>query len=165
LGVSVENQQAADERIPELLKVPARVRFLSCEPLLSRIEFSNVTRRADCVAMLGKPALSGIHWVIVGGESGPSARPCDLAWIRSLARQCRAVEVPCFVKQLGKEVVVNGRDARRIDDREENRARLFQGASDGDVWHWNPRDKKGGDIEEWPEDLQVREFPHAEVAA
>jgi protein gp37 len=166
LGTSIENQQAADERIPALLGIPAAVRFLSCEPLLGPVEFSDVTRRADCVTMLGRPALTGVDWVIVGGESGSGARPCDLAWIRSLIGQCQAVGVPCFVKQLGKEVIVNSRDARRIDDREQNRARLFQGANDGDVWRWNPRDAKGGDIEEWPEDLHVREFPEVtEVAA
>lgn len=99
LGVSTENQAAADERIPHLLRVPAAVRFLSVEPLLGPIEFSNVTRRADCVQQLGKKALEGIHWVIVGGESGPSARPCEVEWIRSVVRQCKAAEVPVFVKQ------------------------------------------------------------------
>jgi protein gp37 len=173
LGTSVENQQAADERIPELLKVPAVMRFLSCEPLLGPIEFSDVTRRADCVAMLGKPALTGISWVIVGGESGPNARPCDVEWIRSLVEQCRAAGVPCFVKQLGAQSTL---DYYCEDDG------LRGWALDGiySLSGWDEgsgqpptgtrvtvklHDRKGGDMDEFPEDLRVREFPQVEVVA
>lgn len=99
LGTSCENQAAADERIPHLLKVPAAVRFLSCEPLLGPIEFSNVTRRSDGVAQLGKPALAGISWVIVGGESGPGHRPMQVEWADGIARQCQAAGVRFFCKQ------------------------------------------------------------------
>lgn len=102
IGTTVENQAMADARIPALLQVPAKVRFLSCEPLLGRVEFSNVTNRADCVAQLGKPALNGIHWVICGGESGPKARPMHPHWARSLRDQCAAVRVPFFFKQWGE---------------------------------------------------------------
>lgn len=101
VGTTVEDQARADERIPALLKIPARVRFLSCEPLLGPIEFSNVTNRSDCVAQLGKPALGGIHWVIAGGESGAGARPMHPAWARSLRDQCAAVGVAFFMKQMG----------------------------------------------------------------
>lgn len=99
IGVSVENQKMADERIPLLLKIPACVRFLSVEPLLERVEFSDVTRRSDCVSALLKPALYGISWVIIGGESGPNRRDCGVEAIHDVARQCVAAEVPCFVKQ------------------------------------------------------------------
>jgi protein gp37 len=102
LGTSVGTQKSADKRIPELLKIPARVRFLSCEPLLGPVEFSNVTNRADCVQQLGKPALDGIHWVICGGESGGKARPMHPDWARSLRDQCTAVGVAFFFKQWGE---------------------------------------------------------------
>lgn len=99
LGTSVEDQENANKRIPELLKLPARMRFLSCEPLLSEIEFSDVTRRSDYVTALGKPALSGIGWVIIGGESGTGRRECELSAITSLAKQCTIAGVLVFVKQ------------------------------------------------------------------
>lgn len=136
LGTSVEDQKTADQRIPILLETPAALRFLSCEPLLGPIEFSDVIRRSDCVAQLGKKALDGISWVIVGGESGPRARPCDVAWIRSIVRQCREAGVPAFVKQIGARPV-----------------------GWGDYLPVILRDRKGGTPAEWPEDLRVREFP------
>lgn len=100
-GTSVENQVTADERIPHLLRIPAAVRFLSVEPLLGKIEFSNVTKRSDAVFQLGKKAMDGIHWVIVGGESGPKARPMHPDWARSIRDQCLAAGVPFFFKQTG----------------------------------------------------------------
>lgn len=102
LGTTVEDQKRADERIPALLAIPARVRFLSCEPLLGPVEFSNVTHRSDWLRVLGKPALAGIHWVIVGGESGGGARPMEPQWARSVRDQCAAVSVPFFFKQWGE---------------------------------------------------------------
>lgn len=102
LGTSVEDQTRADERIPHLLKVPATFRFLSCEPLLGPIEFSDVTNRSDAVEQLGKPALAGIQWVIVGGESGSGARPMHPAWARSIRDQCRAASVAFHFKQWGE---------------------------------------------------------------
>jgi len=102
LGTSVENQEQADKRIPHLLQTPAAVRFLSIEPLLGAIELSDVTRRADAVQVLGKPTLQGIDWIIVGGESGPGARPMHPDWARSLRDQCTAAGVPFFFKQWGE---------------------------------------------------------------
>jgi protein gp37 len=87
LGTSIENQATADERIPHLLEVPAAVRFLSCEPLLGPID-------------LGLPA--EIHWVIVGGESGPKARPMHPDWARSIRDQCINGGVPFHFKQWGE---------------------------------------------------------------
>lgn len=107
LGTTVENQKEADARIQNLLRCPAAVRFLSCEPLLGPVEFSNVTKRADAVSQLGKKALSGIHWVIAGGESGHQARPVHEKWIRSMRDQCQAAGVPFFFKQWG-EWIPNG---------------------------------------------------------
>lgn len=101
MGTSVEDQQRADERIPHLLNVPAAVRFLSCEPLLGPIEFSDVSRRSDAVNVLGQPVLTGITWVIVGGESGHQARPMQIEWARSLRDQCQASGVAFHFKQHG----------------------------------------------------------------
>ena len=102
IGTTVEDPNRADQRIPELLKIPARVRFLSCEPLLGPVELSDVTKRADALQQLGKAALDGINWVICGGESGPNARPMHPAWARSLRDQCEAAGVPFLFKQWGE---------------------------------------------------------------
>lgn len=91
LGTSVENQDAADERLRELAATPAAVRFVSCEPLLG--ELSLVDFFADVACRAGKT------WIIAGCESGPGARRCDLAWLRSLRDQCAAADVPYFLKQ------------------------------------------------------------------
>lgn len=95
-GTSVENQATADERIPHLLEVPARVRFLSMEPLLGPVNL-------DLAFYSGSlwPG-NGIQWVIVGGESGPGKRPMNLAWARSIRDQCKAAGVPFFMKQIDK---------------------------------------------------------------
>lgn len=98
LGTSVEDQAAADERIPHLLATPAAVRFLSCEPLLGPLQFD------ECCWFdreHGGIPECGVDWVIVGGESGTHARPCNIEWIRDIVRQCRAASVPCFYKQGG----------------------------------------------------------------
>lgn len=108
LGTSVESQQYADERIPALLAVPARVRFLSCEPLLGPVDLDEYlpspwgcggsSRNPDC-AECG--VSSGIGWVIVGGESGPKCRPMETAWADAIQQQCEYAHVAFFLKQLG----------------------------------------------------------------
>jgi protein gp37 len=85
-GVSVENRKHGLPRIDHLRQTPAYLRFLSIEPLLED---------------LGEIDLSGIHWVIVGGESGPGARPMDEDWVISIREQCQAAKVPFFFKQWG----------------------------------------------------------------
>lgn len=147
IGTSAGTQESADRFIPHLLKVPAAVRFLSCEPLLGPVDLS---------AFMGGPYASlpgdvvepnynaGISWVIVGGESGPHARPCDVEWIRSIVRQCREAGVRCFVKQLGSRP-------------EFAPGKAVRWATAGPTQAL--RDRKGGDMEEWPEDLRVREVP------
>ncbi|WP_252440537.1 DUF5131 family protein [Pseudonocardia humida] len=85
MGVSVEGLDVAD-RVEELRRVPAAVRFLSCEPLLGPLDGLD---------------LSGIGWVIAGGESGPAARPINPAWVEQLRDACRAERVPFFFKQWG----------------------------------------------------------------
>ena len=104
LGTSCENQDAADTRIPELLSTPAAIRFLSCEPLLGAIDLTRIGKwrevdlsaLTECVGHVERPR---IDWVIVGCESGPRARPCDVEWLRSLRDQCGAARVPFFLKQ------------------------------------------------------------------
>jgi protein gp37 len=93
LGVSVEDKKHGLPRIEELRRTPAALRFLSVEPLLEE---------------LGPLDLTGIGWVIVGGESGHHARSCSLAWIRAVVRQCDEQGVPVFVKQLGARPVGAG---------------------------------------------------------
>lgn len=96
IGVSVEDQQTANERIPLLLEIPAAVRFLSCEPLLGEINFSITWR------LLPDNQFNKIDWVIVGGESGPHARPMHPDWVRSIRDHCKAVDVTFFFKQWGE---------------------------------------------------------------
>lgn len=114
IGTTVESQEWADKRIPHLLKIPAKVRFLSCEPLLGPIESLHP---GDCGGWLqgvewitqGQYRLydAGIHWVICGGESGGSARPAHPNWFRSLRDQCAAAGVPFFFKQWGEWLPVD----------------------------------------------------------
>lgn len=102
LGVSVENQEAADERIPLLIRCPAAIRFLSCEPLIGRVTLQS---NAPAPAMHSRAYLRGIEgdrridWVIAGCESGPGARPCEPGWLRTLRDECRAAGVKYFLKQ------------------------------------------------------------------
>jgi len=110
LGVSVENQEAADTRIPDLLSVKAAVRFVSAEPLLGPVTLS-------------PDAMMGLDWLIVGGESGPRCRPMEIEWMRDLQAQAAHARICFFAKQLG-------------------------GFPD-------KRDR----MEDFPEDLRVREFP------
>jgi protein gp37 len=100
IGVSVEDQATANTRIPHLLHVPARVRFLSCEPLLGPVDL----HEAGAMEHVGPGwpgANSLIGWVIVGGESGSQARPMHPYWARSLRDQCQVAVVPFFLKQMG----------------------------------------------------------------
>jgi len=95
LGTSVEDQKAADERIPHLLRTPAAIKFLSCEPLLGPVDIS-----PHLNYLLNNGAL-GSFWIICGGESGPKARPMNVDWARLLRDQCQAAGVAFFFKQHG----------------------------------------------------------------
>jgi protein gp37 len=96
IGVSVEDQKTADERIPLLLQTPAAVRFISYEPALAPINLAAVP--APGCYLDGFP--DGLHWVIAGSESGPQARDYDTEWFANVARQCEQANVPFFMKQL-----------------------------------------------------------------
>ena len=106
LGATVVNQEEADRDIPKLLATPARVRFLSMEPLLGPVDLAHYLTenrwRADgSVTTRGIVPGTRLDWVIAGGESGPGARPSHPDWYRALAGQCRAAGVPFFMKQMG----------------------------------------------------------------
>lgn len=128
LGVSVEDQARADQRIPDLLATPAAVRFLSCEPLLGPVDLTYLdlsfveAREKEPSGLTTLDALSGLHyddvngdipgilgypdpridWVIVGGESGPGSRPMHPDWARALRDQCEAAGTAFFFKQWGE---------------------------------------------------------------
>lgn len=99
LGTTVENQIEADRRIPHLLRVPARVHFLSCEPLLGSVKLPSGWLNMDIP--VENPAPYKIDWIICGGESGPGARPMHPDWARSLRDQCEQEGVPFLFKQWG----------------------------------------------------------------
>jgi len=99
LGTSVENQEQADKRIPDLMAIPAKVHFLSMEPLLGPVDLRQYYREEGAGAY--SLWLDYIDWVIVGGESGKEARPMQLEWAQSIAEQCKNADVPFFMKQLG----------------------------------------------------------------
>ena len=133
LGVTAENQEQADLRIPDLLRTPAAVRFVSVEPMLGEVDLSDYLGFCpDCDPYMALHREHGdlyhddgprLDWVIIGCESGPNRRPMELEWALDLVRQCDAAEVPVFVKQI---------------------------PVDGRVSH---------DPTEWPAELQRREYP------
>ena len=188
LGVSVEDQARADERIPDLLATPAAVRWVSAEPLLGPVDFARVgnidtvksampdaLRRAQKDRPLrGDGSISGsqidsiasphssilyfqtpdhmggftvtsprewphLDWIVVGGESGPGARPMQVGWARAIVEQCKASGTKCFMKQLGADPVWE------------------------DGAFLNLRDSKGGDPSEWPADLRIQQLPGRSV--
>ena len=115
MGVSVESQRFADHRIPELSKIPAKVRFLSCEPLLGELDlwqWLHPLRGVDVITarMIGQGMFNSdqadsmrrspdLQWVIVGGESGKARRPLEWDWVRSIRDQCSAADVAFYLKQ------------------------------------------------------------------
>jgi len=140
LGVSVEDQQRADERIPELLRTPAAVRFISYEPALSQVAFYDEWMTQPGPNGVGR---RGLDQIIVGGESGPGARPFDLAWARFTVTQCRRFGVKAFVKQMGSRPYDSG-------------GPVVEGVRIAEV---SLLDRKGGDPTEWPTGDWPREFP------
>ncbi len=148
LGASIEDQDTADDRIPHLLNTPAAVRFVSCEPLLGPIELGmrclecgEYQHYSDLHNAEGECRNGGsecgyadrwqeLDWVIVGGETGPGARPMHPDWARDIRDQCQEAGVPLFVKQLGSRYHPRGH-----------------------------RDLHGADMQFWPADLRIRQMP------
>jgi protein gp37 len=173
LGVSVENQATADERVPILLETPAWVRFVSAEPLLERVDLRSYMAAA-LMTNDGRRLMSGapetgaaggrwqwpLDWVIAGGESGPGARPCALEWLEDIVEACRESAVPAFVKQLGSFCVAESRSVPADMYTDAHRPPEVPGHP-GHVWGWRAglEDRAGGDIEAFPDELRVRMFP------
>lgn len=191
LGVSVEDQKRANERIPHLLRTPVAVRFISAEPLLGSVNLASIIvkhedyRWKDCCrnvltgefyncpfdtndglqrGMMTVTTEPKLDWVIVGGESGPGARPFDIAWARSIRDQCKAAGVACYVNQLGS----NPQEIAYPQFVTDHEAENWMAADWTRIWensanHWRRyirlKDNKGGDVAEWPEDLRIREVP------
>ncbi len=153
LGVSVENQHFADERIPLLLQTPAAVRFISAEPLLGRVNL------AGYITEVEPPSPPILDWVIVGGESGHGARPMEIAWARSIVAQCQAAGVPVFVKQLGADPRDAAAERDDMGARDVWPAGWMPMIAGRRVWRPDLTNGKGGDPLEWPADLRVRQFP------
>jgi protein gp37 len=194
IGVSVEDQKRADERIPVLMKTPASCRFVSAEPLLGAVDLRPFFGRCpiicefchkiaygmqmppgwdlvlqsyvcpSCIVRVQqgggynvvkcgayatapdpRPWGKKVDWVIVGGESGPGSRGCDLGWVRKIVEDCKTAHVATFVKQLGARPVCSSRITPENKLVYDNVSKIL--------------DFKGGDISEFPEDLRVREFP------
>lgn len=153
LGVSVEDQATFDARVLDLVSTPAALRFISYEPALGPLDCSLPVAPMATPILRPRDPVRGpgcVHWLIVGGESGPGARPCDLAWIRSAVKQGKEARAPVFVKQLGAWPFSETGDIWPTS------VRFVEGSPSIGV---KLRDRKGGDPSEWPEDLRVREFP------
>lgn len=191
LYVSIEDQATADERIPHLLACPAAVRGVSAEPLVGPVDLSRwvFDRDAEMRKLMTGPGAynrdqadsvvaESLDHAIIGGESGPGARPCNVEWIRSLVRQGAEAGVATFVKQLGKWID-DGNAGTSIKTKEFCVQRFL--LKDGSTWvppilrsDYNPApydqrplnavafglaDRKGGDPSEWSADLRVRQMP------
>lgn len=143
LGVSVEDRKYGLPRVDVLRTIPAAVRFLSVEPLLED---------------LGDVNLTGIHWVLVGGESGHGARPFNPAWAYRLLEQCRKQGVPYFMKQMGENAVTDNYidlpsvQYKHLDD-------IGDLPQEGFPIRIRTRTRKGGALDDIPEDLRIREWP------
>lgn len=137
LGVSVEDQATADERIPLLLQTPTAVRWISAEPLLGPIDLSDYLNPV----INARHNSADLDWVVVGGESGKKARSLDINWVRGIIQQCNSANVPVFVKQLGAMAYES------------------PGHEGATGYFLTLKNKKGGDMSEWPEDIRVREWP------
>jgi protein gp37 len=159
LGVSVEDQKTANERIPLLLRTPAARRFVSYEPALGPVNFNEIVRRLTgdssevCSCLDGDDGFGlnarreKLDQIIIGGESGPKARPFDIQWARNTIRQCREGGVPVWVKQLGP----NPYDSHAFE--------AFPGAEKEYALAHVMKNRAGADPSEWPEDLRVQEHP------
>lgn len=155
-GVSVTNQTTT-KRIMDLIEVEGGgPKWLSVEPIVNAVDLRLIGEGRNTIT-----PLNYLKLVVVGGESGPGSRLCNVEWLRTIRDQCRGHKTACFIKQVGSNP--------------------YDGA--GKVFHWpkgDPswishsitdahlipklRDKKGGDWAEWPKDLRVREFPQQEAA-
>lgn len=146
LGTSIGSNKDY-KMIEALLNVKVKVRFLSCEPLIGPIDLKNIPGSAGSYYQVLEPIVGcgdsnrpRIDWVIVGGESGLKARECNIQWILDIVKDCTTYSVPVLVKQLGSNPVYNSRNDNVLKS-----LKLL--------------DKKGGDINEFPAPLRLRQYP------
>jgi protein gp37 len=148
LLASVENQAMAALRIPQLLAIPAACRGLSLEPLLGPVSISQGLYHKEISKKFPKQAAQRLNWLIIGGESGPGARACNVDWIRALVETGKTSGVATFVKQLGANI--EGGKWPKAEREFSNFGRCD--------WS-NIQNKKGGDPNEWPADLRIQQWP------
>jgi protein gp37 len=182
LGVSVESPKYL-YRVAHLLRTPAAMRFVSYEPALEAVDFTSIEwpnkngHRVDALragywnedgyvafgpsAKLGEARggftnhsdMNVLDMIIVGGESGPGARPFDIAWARKTVEQCREAGTACFVKQMGSNPVAMMSINAALE------LYRFAGRNPDKLEPLSFRDRKGEDMSEWPEELRVRQWP------
>lgn len=162
LGTTAEDEDRAEQRIPVLLALPAAVHFVSYEPALGPVSFARWLPEKGLrsrTTSAWKHA-NALDWIIVGGESGPKARPFALEWAERVVEETRG-RAACFVKQLGACVVSEQRTAPKETFSYPAGMGREHIAPNGEVWSWRAglKDPKGGNPDEWPEELRVREFP------
>jgi protein gp37 len=182
LGVSAEDQATLDARVPDLLRCPAAVRWVSLEPQLGPIDTGRYLGSPwfcpYCSWSGDEPAFSAfswesaafcpkchtecearterLDWIVQGGESGPGARPFDLAWARTTRDQCREAGTAYYLKQLGAQP--KSTDGRSYADLGYPEGVQFTGNGKGWLYH-HLKHRSGADPAEWPEALRVQEFP------
>ncbi len=182
LGVSVEDRDTYATRVRDLVRTPCAVHFISYEPALQavHIDRSDTYARYECsncawianrehLGQKCRACFSGtcveiakLDWVIVGGESGPGARPFDVQWARTVVEQCRGAGMACFVKQLGAVPMMNENQWHEHINATGNAYLLKASNAKYLPAGFVPLalcDRKGGDMSEWPSDLCVRQFP------
>lgn len=137
LGASIVNQEEADRDILKLLKVPAKVRFLSMEPLLGPVDIGLLGTAPNDVSSQYKLVHELLHWIIAGGESGPHARPVHSKWIQSLRDQCEEANVPFLFKQWGEFLPMGQGDFRAWEPTRTSK----EGKSYGIAHFYDPKDK------------------------
>lgn len=177
IGTSVSNQETASTMLPHLLSLNdlSPCLFASAEPLLGQVILHKYFAKCECGSpghgFTACPNYGGVaktdertgckqlrpllRWVIVGGESGPHARPCDASWCQHLINQCNQAGVACFMKQLGSKPF-DSREAERSTDPHPG------GPSIDPDCRLSLIDSKGGDIKEWESGLRVRQFPEVQ---
>lgn len=170
LGITAETQQTADERIPDLLTTPAAHRWISVEPMLGPIDLHAVPRpdnayfqwrgETGCIGPKSEPddyvyaCKQGISWVIVGGESGSKARPCNVDWIRGVVGQCKDAGAPVLVKQMGSGPVIHPNQWCEWFDSAD-----WPGQTVATEMEIRLRSRSGADPSAWPADLRVQQYP------
>jgi hypothetical protein len=163
LGTSVTSDKNVG-RIAELLQVPDSVRLVSIEPLLGLVDLRGAAISPQFSPLVAdRGAGLGIDWLILGGESGRGARPCQFYWIRRAMAAARGARVAIFVKQVGAnphgDWLYGDPPMYTLTEHDAGGVRHRRVEAQFKNGRWKLRDPKGGNWEEWPEDLMVREMP------